>query len=302
MKAISIRQMLALVSCTALGLTLTACMNVANIGKTNPTTASSATSSTVVTTAPTNAPIDTPVDTPTNAPTNAPTSAPTSAPVNTHEELRSPNVSWYVPASAAVDSSFFDDAVFVGDSVSLKLTNYHLSTAALGNAAFLTSGSLGVANAMWDLYREDAVHPSYQGETVTVVDGIAKTGRQKVYLMLGINDLGLYGVEGTIENFKTLTADILSRSPNVTFYIQSVTPILEDYGSLTKAKIDEYNALLSEYCREQGWYFVDVASVLRDQNGYLPYDYCSDPDVMGIHFTDLACEIWVDYLRTHTGQ
>lgn len=295
MKAISLRRGLAVLT-AALTLALAGCTNVAPVDVTDtPTTTAAATDT--ATTVPTSAPTAAPTDIPTE-----PTDAPISEPVDLPDESRSPDVTWYVSASAAVDASFFDDAVFVGDSVSLKLTNYHLSTAALGNAAFLTSGSLGVANAMWDLNREDAVHPSYQGETVTVVDGIAKTGRQKVYLMLGINDLGLYGVEGTVENFKTLTADILAKSPDVTLYIQSVTPLYDDYGSLTNAKVNEYNALISEYCREQGWYFVDVASVLRDANGKLPLDYCSDPDNMGIHFTDLACEIWVDYLRTHTGQ
>lgn len=235
----------------------------------------------------------------TGAPSTDGTAAPTDPLV---EETFSPNIDYAVKASAKADSSFFSDAVFVGDSVSLKLTNYHMSNVCFDvNTAFLTSGSLGVANAMWDLYREGAVHPSYQGQTVTVVDGIAQTGKSKVYLMLGINDLGLYGVEDTVENFKTLTDLILEKSPNVTLYIQSVTPLLDDYYSLTNQKILEYNALISEYCREKGWYYVDVASVLRDANGCLVSEYCSDPDAMGIHFTDEGCRVWSEYLYTHTG-
>ncbi|MBQ4618057.1 MAG: hypothetical protein IJB27_06780 [Clostridia bacterium] len=299
MKAITIKsRMLVGLTTAALCLSMTSCTNVAQNGVSLPTDGHADTMTTTVTTAATTF---TTTATPTDAPTD-PTSAPTSAPLAPTTEYRSPNVTYFVAESAAVDASFFDDAVFVGDSVSLKLTNYHLSTAALGNAAFLTSGSLGVANAMWDVNREDAVHPSYQGETVTVVDGIAKTGRNKVYFMLGINDLGLYGVEETFNNFKTITDDILRTSPGVTMYIQSVTPMLEDFTDLTNARINEYNALVSEYCREKGWYFVDVASVLRTADGTLPYDYCSDPDNMGIHFNDVACEVWVNYLYTHTGR
>jgi len=217
------------------------------------------------------------------------------------QETFSPNISYAVTASDKVDASYFADVVFVGDSVSLKLTNYHMSQVCFDvSTAFLTSGSLGVANAMWDLNREDAVHPSYQGELVTVVDGIAKTGKSKVYLMLGINDLGLYGVEGTVENFKTLTDRILAASPDVTLYIQSVTPLLADYYSLTNENILRYNTLISEYCREKGWYYIDVASVLRDDNGCLRSEYCSDPGAMGIHFTDEGCRVWADYLYTHT--
>ncbi len=239
----------------------------------------------------------------TASPSNGQTQ-PTSAPVDTVpsiDENHSPNISYAVGASAAVDSSYFDDVVFVGDSVSLKLTNYHASNVCFSvYTDFLTSGSLGVANSMWDINREDAVHPIYKGQTVTVVDGIAMSGKSKVYMMLGINDLGLYGVADTVENFKTLTDQILASSPDVTFYIQSVTPLVADYYSLTNAKVLEYNELISEYCREKGWYYIDVASVLRDENGNLIREYCSDPDSMGIHFTDEGCRIWADYLYTHT--
>ncbi len=247
----------------------------------------------------TTAPVTTPsVSDPTQAVTT-PTETTTTAPAV--QETFSPNITYAVAASDRVDASYFADAVFVGDSVSLKLTNYHMSQVCFDvNTAFLTSGSLGVANAMWDLHREDAVHPSYQGELVTVVDGIAKTGKSKVYLMLGINDLGLYGVEGTVENFKTLTDRILAASPNVTLYIQSVTPLLADYYSLTNEKVLQYNELISEYCREKGWHYIDVASVLRDDSGCLKSEYCSDPGAMGIHFTDEGCRVWADYLYTHT--
>lgn len=237
----------------------------------------------------------------TTTPSNPNHSANTDVKVDMSDEKRSPNVTYFVEKTSPVDVSYFNDVVFVGDSVSLKLTNYHYSTDALGNAEFLTSGSLGVANAMWDINREDAVHPSLNGSKVTVVDGIAQSGRNKVYWMLGINDLGLYGVDATFENFKTITAQVLEKAPNVKFYVQSCTPMMNDvYGGLTNEKLNQYNALLSEYCREQGWYFVDVASVLRDDNGRLLRDYCSDPDGMALHFTDAGCEKWVEYLFSHT--
>ena len=83
-------------------------------------------------------------------------------------------------------------------------------------------------------------------------------------------------------------------------YIQSVTPIYDSLGSLSNERINEYNQKLSAYCKEKGWKFVDVASVLRNDSGSLPLEYCSDPDGMGIHFTDTACQLWADYLYTHT--
>lgn len=214
-------------------------------------------------------------------------------------ERRTPNVHFFVPECEKVDESYFDDVVFVGDSVSLRLTYYNMANDCFGDAVFLTSGSLGVTNAQWGLYEPKAVHPSYQGQKVTVADGIQKCGKKKVYIMLGINDMAYYTRPDLFAQFKSLTDSILEKSPDVTFYIQSVTPMTGNKNGTTNDEINEYNALISQYCCQKGWYFIDVASVLRDEEGLLPRKYCSDPDGMGIHFTDAACEVWKDYLYTH---
>lgn len=226
----------------------------------------------------------------------------TSEPTSKKEELRTPNVHFFVPQGKRVDKSFFDDVVFVGDSVSMRLTYYNMANNCFGDAVFLTAGSLGVTNAQWSLYEPTAVHPSYQGQKVTVADGIAKCGKKKVYLMLGINDIAYYNREDLFAQFISLTNGILEKSPDVTFYIQSVTPMTGNKNGTTNDAINEYNALLSQYCCQKGWYFIDVASVLRDENGFLHREYCSDPDGMGIHFTDAACEVWKEYLYTHVPQ
>ena len=56
---------------------------------------------------------------------------------------------------------------------------------------------------------------------------------------------------------------------------------------------------LEQMCQENGWKYLDVASVLKDDNGCLPPEYCSDPDAQGIHFTDEACDIWINYLENN---
>ena len=56
---------------------------------------------------------------------------------------------------------------------------------------------------------------------------------------------------------------------------------------------------MQSICEERGWYFINVAESVKDQNGYLASAYCSDNNSMGIHFTNAACQVWVDYLKTH---
>ncbi|MBQ4568643.1 MAG: hypothetical protein IJA62_01080 [Ruminococcus sp.] len=202
-----------------------------------------------------------------------------------------------------VDPSYFDNAAFVGDSVSLKLSYYAAATDALGNAQFFTAGSLGSANALWEVSGE-SVHPSYQGVKMTVEDCVANSGAEVVYIMLGMNDIGLYGIEDSVKNYKTLAEKILEKSPAVKIVVQSMTPMTDTSEilgeSLNNENIKVYNEKLRELCTQQGWAFVDVASVMYDAEGKnLNRDFCSDPDGLGVHFTEAGCEKWVEYLSTH---
>lgn len=208
-------------------------------------------------------------------------------------------------ASATVDASWFDDAAFVGDSVSLKLSYYAAATGALGNAQFFASGSLGSANAMWDLDNSQAVHPSYQGETMLTEDCVARSGAKKLFIMLGMNDLVVYGIDGAVDNYKTLIDRIVAKSPGIEVYVQSMTPMTSTSNligdTLNPDGVKQYNAKLQSLCQQQGWHFVDVASVMYDDSGsYLRSDYCSDPEDMGVHFTEAGCLAWVNYLYSHS--
>ncbi len=212
-----------------------------------------------------------------------------------------------IQESEAVDHSYFDDAVFIGDSISLKLSHYARKMRQededfLGKAKFLVAGSLGSGNALWEISNE-SVHPSYKGEKMLLEDSVKAAKAGKVYIMLGSNDVGLYGVEGSVENMRTLVYRILEKSPDVEIFIQSATPRIAAVKSKpTNRGLFDYDLKLYELCMEEGWNFVDVASVMRDESGNLYEEYCSDAPTMGMHFTDAACQIWVDYLLTHTAE
>ena len=51
--------------------------------------------------------------------------------------------------------------------------------------------------------------------------------------------------------------------------------------------------------QEHEWYFVNVAEAVRDENGFLRPEFCSDPKAMGMHFTYDGTKAWVSYLKTH---
>ena len=202
------------------------------------------------------------------------------------------------PSGKPVDASWFDDAVFVGDSVTLKLS-YYAENGDLGDAKFLCQGSLGYTNALMALEEEGNVHPSYEGTTYTVDEGCKTINPKKVFVMLGMNDIGNYGTDGAMESARNLIGKLKSKSDGALIYIQSVTPILDghEYDDLSNPHVRAFNEKLQAFCKEEGYKYLDIYSVMADENGYLRAEYCGDEEAQGIHFTDEACGIWADYLK-----
>lgn len=196
------------------------------------------------------------------------------------------------PTYETVDSSFFDDAVFVGDSISLKLS--YDTSGRLGNAQFLVQGSYGVGNAIFDV-----LPTTYRGNTYTnLEDAIAATGAKKLFIMMGMNDIGLYGIDGTIENWKTLLGLIRGVCPDMQIFIQSMTPVWTggEKGGLTNPNINEYNNKLRTFAAENGCGFIDVAPFMRDATGGLATSYCSDNYV---HLSEAGVDMWIKVLKAH---
>lgn len=204
--------------------------------------------------------------------------------------------------SSNADFSSLNDAVFIGDSVTLKLRNYvtykrKSNSSFFGSARFLSAGSLGSGNALWQVSSK-SVHPSYQGQKMLIEDAVKKMGAKKVYIMLGTNDIGAYGVDKSVSNMSELIDRIKANSPGVTIVVQSATPMVEKAQRkvLNNSNLEKYNAKLKNLCSKKGYKYLDVASVMKDSKGNLISEYCSDPDGLGIHFTDEACRVWINYI------
>lgn len=231
---------------------------------------------------------------PTQAPTKAPTEAPTKAPAT-----QAPTVA---PTAALPDTdvAWFDDAVFLGDSVTVALD--HSASAdpsLLGNAKFVCAQSLGYNSALWDLDREDAVHPTYEGEKVLSETAAEITGAKKIFILFGVNDIVSFSDDETISSAEELCGRILTHSPGVKIYIQSVTPVLKSKESdrLNNSKISSFNSLLKSLCEEKGYTYIDLYSSLCDNSGGLNPAYCGDPTEQGIHFNGDGCKAWATALK-----
>lgn len=203
------------------------------------------------------------------------------------------------------DDSYFDDAVFVGDSISVKLKQYvtrrrEKGEALLGEAQFLAVGGLGSFNVQLPI-TPDSLHPEFEGEKMYLEDSVAATGAKKMYIMFGMNDIVPYGIDGAIENLEELIDKILEKSPGLLVAVENVTPILteKEQRNLNNVYISEYNEALREFCERRDFPYLDIASQLKDGNGGLVRRYCGDAEGLGMHLSNEGCIPWIEYLRSH---
>lgn len=195
--------------------------------------------------------------------------------------------------------AYFDGSVFVGDSIMLGFRNYAMKRqdTFLSRMGFLAAGSFSANNALWEV-GGDSVHPVYQGEQRQIWESISLMGSGKVFIMLGMNDLNITGLEGTCEKYEELIGKIKEANPETEIHIMSMTYVLKgkEAGKLNNDTIREYNGMLKAMAEENGWGYVEVADALADGNGDLAEEYCSDGFA---HQNPEAYDVWVSVLRKY---
>lgn len=219
--------------------------------------------------------------------TETPTQEPTQ---ELTEPVKDYDFSRPVPRSEAVDNSYFDDAVFIGDSRTEGLILY----TGLSNAASYTHKGLMVNT----VFTEPVVNKN--GEKIPVIEALRKTDFKKVYIMFGINETGWPYNQEFKEEYGKLIDEIKSINPRAIIYVQQIIPVTDQLSAthryVKNGKIREFNKLIRLLAEEKEVYYIDTASAVAMANGSLPEEAAID----GIHLNLKYCKKWLEYLKTHT--
>lgn len=195
-----------------------------------------------------------------------------------------------VPESEAVDDSYFADAVFVGDSRTEGLKMY----SGLDSSQFFSSVGMDVDKVFTDQV------VSLNGQLLTVAQALEQASYSKVYIMLGMNELGWVYESVFADDYARIIDTIRESHPDATIYVQSILPVSQwKDGSndiYTNANVVRLQKALVAMCEEKGVNYVNVAEGIQDEQGYLPSEATQD----GVHLTPEYCQRWMNYLKTHT--
>lgn len=203
-----------------------------------------------------------------------PTAAPTASPEPSPTPLQGP----MVPAqSGEAGKSYFADAGFLGNSVLSGLWYYDYDDL-LPDDSFFWSDGLTILGAS-----------PYAAQM---------SGYGKIYVGFGMNEL-TYEKTTLRQAYNTVLDQLETNNPDCIIYLVSVTPVSLWKSSndryFTRELVRQFNEMIQDIARERGVWYLDVYSVLCNEDGYLPSDVTND----GVHFTPAHYEKWYDYMNTH---
>ena len=193
------------------------------------------------------------------------------------------------------DNSYFDDALFIGDSISTGIPLYHIAD----NAATVAFTGINTNNINT---REVIDTPN--GRVTMLEAAKSKGSRGKIYIMLGSNSLDL-DKESFIQGYRTFVLSVKEAFPGAVIYLQSMTPVTENVQKYYKnpnvnnERIREYNEAIAELAKSVRVEYLNIYEALANENGMLPNE-ASPTD--GMHFSPEYYTKWFDYLKQHTAE
>jgi len=190
-----------------------------------------------------------------------------------------------------VSENYLDDALFIGDSRTKGLSLY----SGWKNTTYFCETGLTV----YSVFDSKFPQPGIPSKKCKLEGALCTTKYSKIYIMLGINELGRGTPEDFYETYEHMVGRIRELQPDAVFFIQAIIHVSEKKEAegtyINNAAITERNALISTLANDQNIFFLDANEVLCDENGYLIEDYTFD----GVHLEAAKYDPWKEFILSH---
>ena len=200
------------------------------------------------------------------------------------------------PVEYEADLSYFDDALFIGDSVTQGFGWYADYKDWMRVCAYKGVNPQQILQNLVGR-RADGVTQIEMWDDINVQQDV-----ENIYILLGANALLQQSDEAFLKYYGDLLDKLRERFPNVPIYVQSITPTTAAQGAkqppLENGHIRAVNEAIARMATEKGLYYLNAQEALTDADGNLRADYTGTVD--GIHMNPTGYAAWADYLLTHT--
>ena len=193
-----------------------------------------------------------------------------------------------VPEGGPVEDTYFEDTAFLGDS---RTEGFHLYSGLKTGAYYCSVGA-----TVESVFSKAVETPAGK---MPLLDAMAKEDFGKIYVMLGVNELGWSKTETFRDQYAKVIDRLHSDHPDAEIILQTILPVSAKQEKkktyVNNGRIAAYNEVIFRLAEEKSCDLVDVAEAVTDENGCLRAEWNSD----GVHLNIKGCRAWLEYLRTH---
>ena len=191
-----------------------------------------------------------------------------------------------------VDDSYFEDALFIGDSRMVGLSEY--CEALDTRATFYAKKSLTI----YDIRDKEWIQTE-DGRKITTWEALEGQQFTKIYIMVGINEIGIGEPETFRDAYKEVVDAIMASQPNAIIYINSIMHVNKEKNDNDKlynnTNIEARNEAIKQLADEKKIFYININEAVDDEEGNLNSEWTSD----GVHLKGAYYEPWHLYLLSH---
>ncbi len=189
------------------------------------------------------------------------------------------------------NESYFNDAAFLGDSRTLGISDY----AGLDGADFYCDSGMMI----FKLLEEDGVTYQRTGEKVNLAQVLQEKHYGKIYIMLGMNELGYGNTPMYLDKYREVVEQIRAWQPGAVIYIMANLHVSEAKNNMetefNNININDKNAAAASLANGKDIFYLDANPLFTDENGFLNAELTFD----GVHLYAQHYDVWREFLMEH---
>lgn len=189
------------------------------------------------------------------------------------------------------NESYFNDAVFLGDSRTLGIADY----AGLDGADFFCDNGMTI----FKLLEDKGVTYQKTGEKMDLKKVFQERRYGKIYIMLGMNELGYGNTNMYLKQYLKVLKQLREWQPDAIIYIMANLHVSRGKNNMetefNNININDKNAASARLANGRDIFYLDCNPLFTDAEGYLPDDSTFD----GVHLYAQHYEKWREFLFEH---
>lgn len=192
-------------------------------------------------------------------------------------------------AFTEVTREYFDDALFIGDSRVAGVQLY----SGWDNLTYYAENGMTIYNMFQSKTAKE------DGRTLTIEEALQERSFGKIYLEIGINEMGTGTVDSFMAAYEEAVNHLRELQPDAILYVCGIMYVKQSKSEsdpiFNNPNIQARNDRIAELADGENIFYLDINEVVTDETGNLNPDYTWDE----VHLLGKYDMMWLDYFCSH---